>query len=168
MITSLKVYSLHCKLIPCNENRISLCFHFYPVIIAGIQFSLQGIMLSWQRSCFHYRDIPDCSLFYLVRDCSVIIHLTHSRSTKFCFKWPAFLVKSSFQGIPFLFVLSCRREYVRLLISWANSWSDSPSRLSGYLLKRSLSVKSYHLFVYTYVLCSIYILWSRFRPKFGF
>ena len=35
---------LHCKPIPWNENRISMCSHFYPVIIA-----LKG-------PCFHYRD----------------------------------------------------------------------------------------------------------------
>jgi hypothetical protein len=59
-------YYIHCKPIPCNENRISMCSYFYPVIIAWILGSLQGI-LSLQGSCFHYRDIPACSLFYLYR-----------------------------------------------------------------------------------------------------
>ena len=46
-----------------------LCVYsnFYP-----FKNSLQGILLSLQGLfCFHYRDIPDCSLFYPVRVCSV-------------------------------------------------------------------------------------------------
>ena len=37
-------YYLHFKPIPCNKNRISLCSHFYPVVITGIMFSLQGML----------------------------------------------------------------------------------------------------------------------------
>ena len=66
-------YYLHFKPIPCNKIRISLCSHFYPVVITGIMFSLEGMILLFQGSCFHYRDIPACSLFYPLLDCSVCL-----------------------------------------------------------------------------------------------
>ena len=58
---------LHCKPIPWNENRISMCSHFYPVIIA-----LQGSCFHYRESCYHCRDSVFITEISLLVPCSTL------------------------------------------------------------------------------------------------
>ena len=68
-----------------SRNGILLTFwnEFYtanpfPVMKTGFTCVHISTLLSLRGSCFHYRDIPACSLFYLVRDCNWIVFNFHN------------------------------------------------------------------------------------------
>ena len=67
-------------------SHITYTLNPFPVIKLGFPCVRISTLLSSQGSCFHYRDIPACSLFYPLLDCSVCLkRLANLNMIIFCY-----------------------------------------------------------------------------------